>query len=323
MIKTTLFICCCILFLGCKKDSQPDSGATSKDILFPKPLTDFGDSTYRGFKGGLYLNGSNERPNTHTAAGLAIAQSIKPLDNAGKEDLVNGKIVWLSIGMSNTTQETQAFLSLMSTFPDKNPNLFLVDGAVGGQGIDQINNASAPYWNTVNTRLSAGNISPSQVQVIWFLEAEKIPDDTAFATYPNELKDKFKNVMQILKSKFPNLKLCYLSSRIYGGYATTKENPEPYAWYNGWTVKRLIEDQIDGDAALRYLGNNAPSPWLSWGPYTWANGDIPRGDGLVWLRSDFVDDGTHPSISGRQKVAQMLLNFFRNDETSRPWFLKP
>jgi hypothetical protein len=84
----------------------------------------------------------------------------------------------------------------------------------------------------------------------------------------------------------------------------------------------LIESQINGDASLNYVGNNPSSAWLSWGPYLWANGITPRSDGLTWVISDYQSDGTHPSISGRQKVAQMLLQFFSTDETTKPWFLK-
>ncbi len=324
MKKTGLWIayCFCLLSIfSCKKSRTQTGAGNSNGLTVATPLIDFGNATYRGFQGGLYPNGFNERPASHTAAGLAIAQSIRPLNSSGNAD-ASGKIVWLSIGMSNTTQETQAFLSLMETYPDKNPSLALVDGAVGGQGINEINNPAASYWNSVNKRLDASGFSAAQVQVIWFKEAEKFPSDTSFTTYPDALKQKFSSVMQILKSKFPNLKLCYLSSRIYGGYAATPENPEPYAWYSGWTVKRLIADQISGDASLSYQGSNAPAAWLSWGPYAWANGSNPRSDGLLWLRSDFEADGTHPSGQGRQKVAQMLLQFFSTDETTKPWFLK-
>jgi hypothetical protein len=317
-----LIFCWC--FLTCKKDnSNEGNNGNPNEITTATPLIDFGIATYRGFQGGLYPNGSNQRPASHNAAGLAIAQSIKPLNNSGMVDETNGKILWLSIGMSNATQETQAFLSVMQTFADKNPRLVLVDGAEGGEDINSINSATGYYWDTVYNRLTNAGLSPSQVQVIWFKEAEAQPADTAFATYPDALKIKYRSVMQILKIKFPNLKLCYLSDRIYAGYATSRLNPEPFAWYTGWTVKRLISDQISGDAALKYSGNNPSAAWLSWGPYLWAKGATPRSDGLTWLPSDYQSDGTHPSNSGRQKVAQMLLQFFSSDETAKPWFLKP
>ena len=51
-------------------------------------------------------------------------------------------------------------------------------------------------------------------------------------------------VCQILQSKYPNIRICYLSSRIYAGYATTSLNPEPFAYQSGFAVKWLIESQI-------------------------------------------------------------------------------
>jgi hypothetical protein len=313
-----LSLACSVFFLfACNKEHKQveHSGHT--------PLIDFSSGSYRGFQGGLYPNGSNQRPAAHDAAGVAIAQGIKPLSSSGAVDETAGKILWLSIGMSNTTMDSQAFLNLMKTFTDKHPKLLLIDGAKGGQDINIINNSTASYWDTVNKRITSAGLSAAQVQVIWLEEAEASPSDTAFATYPDGLKIKYRSVMQILKSKFANLKLCYLSDRIYAGYATSKLNPEPYAWYTGWTVKRLIADQISGDTSLAFSGSRPSSAWLSWGPYLWANGTTPRSDGLTWVPSDYQSDGTHPSNSGRQKTAQLLLQFFSTDKTTKPWFLKP
>jgi len=313
-----------LLITACRKNQAPPNTPNNAQstITVSKPLMDFTGSFYRGYKGGLY-EGSNQRPASHNTAGLTIAHGIKPLNNSGAVDETIGQIVWLSIGMSNTTMETQAFLSLMQSFPNRHPRLVLMDGAVGGQDINAINNPAATYWNTVMMRLANAGLTAAQVQVIWFKEAEARPTDTAFASYPDALKAKFKSVIQILKTKFPNLKICYLSERIYAGYAATNLNPEPYAWFSGWAVKRLIADQIAADAGLVYSGSNPVAPWLSWGPSLWAKGDSSRSDGLVWLPGDFQSDGTHPSTSGRLKVAQLLLQFFSTDETARPWFLRP
>lgn len=126
-----------------------------------------------------------------------------------------------------------------------------------------------------------------------------------------------------MKTKYQQLKLCYLASRIYAGYATTALNPEPYAYYSGWSCKWLVEDQINGDTNLTYGGSTPKSPWLSWGPYLWADGSTPRVDGTTWdCPADFVGDGTHPSAVGRNKVAMKLNTFFHTDETTKPWFLK-
>jgi hypothetical protein len=286
------------------------------------PLNDLGTGYWNGSQGGLYSNGSNYRTASHNAAGLNIASQIMPLDTSGNIDVANGKIVWLSIGMSNTTQETQAFLPMANSFPGKNPKLVLVDGAQGGQDIDVIINPNANFWTVINQRLATNGLTNRQVQVVWFKQAEAGPNDSAFASYPDSLKLKFKRAIQLIKDKFPRARLCYMSSRIYAGYATTQLNPEPYAWYSGWSVKRLIEDQVNGDTSLTYTGINARAPWLAWGPYLWADGTTPRSDGLTWLcPTDYSSDGTHPSTAGRQKVAQLLLDFFTTDSTTTPWFL--
>ena len=76
----------------------------------------------------------------------------------------------------------------------------------------------------------------------------------------------------------------------------------------------VVVDQRAGDL------NYNSMPWLSWGPYLWADGLVPRSDGLIWERADFEGDGTHPSESREQKVGTMLLDFFASLPYSRCWF---
>src|SRR5262249_19453133 len=123
----------------------------------------------------------------------------------------------------------------------------------------------------------------------------------------------------------PRIRVVYLSSRIYGGYATTPLNPEPYAYESGFAVRWLIQDQITEHGKLNFIAGHGPilAPWLAWGPYLWANGAQPRADGLTWVPEDFSPDGTHPSPQGRDKVAKMLLQFLKTEPTARIWFLRP
>ena len=47
-----------------------------------------------------------------------------------------------------------------------------------------------------------------------------------------------------------------------------------------------------------------------------------KADGFSYAPEDVVGDGTHPSQSGREKVAVQLLNFFTSDANAKPWFVK-
>ncbi|MFC1719189.1 hypothetical protein ACFL6S_36400 [Candidatus Poribacteria bacterium] len=61
-----------------------------------------------------------------------MAQQIRPLDRNGKPS-TDGKIIFLSIGMSNTTQEFQVFKKMADADPEKSTQVVIVDGAQGGQ----------------------------------------------------------------------------------------------------------------------------------------------------------------------------------------------
>ena len=119
------------------------------------------------------------------------------------------------------------------------------------------------------------------------------------------------------------MRIVFLSSRVYGGYASGRLNPEPYAYESAFGVRGLITRQIKGDAALNADAERGVvrAPVLVWGPYLWADGETPRkADGLIWQRTDFGEDGTHPSSQGRRKVAEQLLEFFTNNELGKEVF---
>ncbi len=276
--------------------------------------------------GGLYPSGSNYLPPAHKGAGMHMAAQVQCLDANGNPDVVNGKIVWLSIGMSNTTQETQQFIAQANAYPGKNPRLFLVDGAQGGQTASNISTPGNPnytaFWNTVTTRLANAGVTAKQVQIIWFKEAN-VAGTVDVQVYHDSLVVQIKRIMNEIKLRFPNAKLCYIASRISARYATTTLNPEPYAYYTGWAVKKVIEAQINGDSQLQYAGPLVNSPWLAWGIYMWSDGSMPQATNPnIFLNCpvDFQNDGTHPSVAGAQKVGGWLLNFFSTDSTATSWF---
>ena len=287
------------------------------------PVTDLGAGFYQGVQGGLYPGGSNDRPAAHEAAGVAIANAIGPLDTLGQPDAVNGHVVFVSIGMSNCTQEFSAFVPKSNADPARKANVRTIDCAEGGQTAQILAQPTSAYWDTVATRLRGHGSSPAQVQVVWLKDANANPTG-GFAVNRDSLAAQFFRILQIMKQKLPNVKLAYVTSRIYAGYATTTLNPEPYAYESGFAVKWLIQSQISGDS-LNYdpAKGTVEAPWLSWGPYLWADGLTARSDGLTWACPEFSStDGTHPSTTGRDVVADSLLSFFQNDSTTVPWFTK-
>jgi len=316
----------CFVVAWCLSGGFSRASDCTKTSVGFTPLTDLGAGYYKNQQGGLYPGGSNNRPAAHEAAGINLARTMRPLNAQGQPD-DNSRIVLLSIGMSNTTQEFSTFKPIAESDPSKNPKLTIVDGAQGGMSADRTHDLSLSsaqqFWNTIDTRLQAAGVTSAQVQIAWIKQADISPT-LPFPEDALKLKIELVHIVQILKQRFPNIRLAYCSSRIYAGYASTALNPEPYAYQSGFAVKWLIEDQVNGVADLNDDAGrgNVKAPWLSWGPYLWADGLAPRGDGLTYACSDLADDGTHPAPGGaRSKVAGMLLNFFKSDSTARLWFL--
>jgi hypothetical protein len=207
----------------------------------------------------------------------------------------------------------------------------IVNGAADSAEVPDWTSATSPTYDRIKVaRLAPLGLSENQVEIVWVNLADEkpgvsLPADSADA---NVLLANLGLILRALRVRYPNLRMVFLSSRIYGGYATTDLNPEPYAYESGFSVKWAIESQIN---ELRGLPANTRAgtlnyakrmaPLILWGPYVWADGATPRSDGLAWERADFEEDGTHPSQSGETKVADKLLDFFKNSSYTRCWFV--
>jgi len=325
-------LACCVGTLACGSSSAPPSPTPAAQPTPPAsatgcartsvgltPLTDLGAGSYKGEPGGLYGEGSNVRPAGHETEGRARARAIVPRDRNGLPS-GSGRYALVSVGMSNTTQEFSAFKQLADADLSRDQHLSIVDGAQGGQTAASWSQPGCACWGTLDARLAAAGVSAGQVAAVWL----KLADAGPAGGWPGHavtLRNETETVVRLLAQRFPNLSMVYLSSRIYAGYATSTLNPEPYAYESAFSVRWLITDQIRGSGGLGYSGAEG-IPWLSWGPYLWADGLIPRSDGLTWACSDLSSaDGTHPSSTGQTKVAQQLLTFFSTDSTARLWYL--
>ena len=344
---------------------QTDGSCAAAALFSATPLMDMtAGQNYLGFSGGLYPNNSNSVPATHNTEGLTRAGQIVPLDANGAPSAA-GKIVFLALGMSNGTREFCATAGPTITDPTCNSwsfmgqaaanngvdktKLIMIDGAMNGQGADAWVSDTAVgqsgtniYTQVANIRLTPKGVTEKQVQAIWYKAALKDPTTSltngASADAYQVLTD-FGLAMRAMKKRYPNLKQVFMSNRIYGGYAISTLNPEPYAYENNFAVKWLIEAQINqiangtieshaGD--LNY--KTGVAPWIVWGPNLWASGTTPRSDGLLWNQCDLdPSDYTHPGqptplppaaptcLGAEQKVGTLLLNYFLNSPYAT-WF---
>ncbi len=276
------------------------------------PLTDLGSAQYLDFPGGLYPAGENSPPSAYKEAGVVLGATVQPLDKDGKPS-ASGKIAMISIGMSNTSRQFSEFIRLAEADARKNPNLVMIDAALNGAAATDIAVPFGEYWTHVDRQLQRRQISAAQVQVTW-LKTALARDPRGFPDNARLLQRALRSIVEILRTKFPQLKLVYVSSRTYGGYSESDLSPEPIAYESAFAVKWLIEEHINNPSPDKSI------PWVSWGPYLWANGLTPRSDGLIWERSDFEPDGVHTSAQGALKVARMLLEFFQKDTAANLWF---
>jgi hypothetical protein len=252
---------------------------------------------------------------------VAIGEQIQPLNSSGNPDPVDGKIVLVSIGMSNTRQEFEAFEILAAEDAAINPQMVFVNGSGGGLSSTRWADPNDVAWSDLEEKLENMNVTSQQVQIVWIKLAQ-----TGAGGFPEKaeaLQADLEIVVRLLKARYPSTKIAYFSSRTRAYAYSSGVSPESTAFETGFSVRWLIEKQINGDPDLNYDPANGPvvAPYMSWGPYLWIDGQNPRSDGRIWEQQDLEADCIHPSFRGEQKVAVQLREFFGSDSTSVNWFL--
>ncbi len=338
------------------KDCSKTSISTATGLV--KPLTDMRATEYYPnitdpFRqdGGLYGQGINILPLTHPHMQKAIAATsqIVPRNAAGDPD-PNGKIGFISLGMSNTKYEFDHFKSYPAVIQKKSPQVVLVNGAWQSMVAQRwsgreitcgvpppsggVGGVTDP-WQNFNDKITQAGLTKAQIQAVWMKLTNAYPqscNNNDFADFVNKMYEDMRMIMERLNrpdpanpsvKEYPNLKVIYVSSRIYGGYSQDPLSPEHSAYWSGFAMRKLIQDQMIGDNS----GITYDYPILLWGyngpnatTYLWANGVIPRSDGLTYQCSDLVTDGVHPADGAKIKVTNMLLNFFISDPLAKVWF---
>lgn len=290
------------------------------------PLNDLGTGYFRGHQGGLYPGGVNYPSGNYLQDLSNYSRSIQALDSNGLPS-AKGHIVFIGVGASNPRTEFQAFQSVLDTFQNLNSRLQIVNTCIGGQGVQKMNQLSDNYWKQADKMMDSMGLHNSQVQVAWLETENTASPDSSFPGGPQALLKDIKQLLTMMKQKYPNLKLCYLSARTYSGWVdggTGRGLEYPRDYYNGWSLKWLIDSAIaQTNSGFEYKGSTPSIPMPVYATYNWTNGEDVRNDGFsVDCETDFGGDGLHLSAAGELKMGLELFKFFSRDKQAQTWFLE-
>jgi len=277
-------------------DGAPPGGDTSAP--FPIDRGDDGASTpgtYKGLPLRLVDNG---------------APTVTPVD---------GVVGVVCVGMSNANQECGAFIQSVRGpwAAEVSAQVRVVNCAVGGHAVERwIDPAyDATLWDDcVSRKLGQSGVRADQVRVLWHKAANQFttgPGGVALPAYPDPAADYFafhRNLTAFaarVRSELPSVQAVYTSSRSYGGFAPNPGRGEPLSYEEGHALNAWIAEHPAVDGV-----------WYGWGPYLWAPScasGVTNGSGTCYDRSDYVDDGVHPSDAGRAKIARLLHERFKRE----------
>jgi hypothetical protein len=304
------------------------SVACGQDAAALRPLTDGGFYVRDGkkYECGLYPGGKNDLPKAHRLAGERIAATIRPLDpKTGRPD-DSGRIMAAAIGHSNSSlyflEITNRVKAMIGT-GEIHPRFMLQNACFSGRMCPDWAELCAKGVATVNpdTRMvSLNGISTiyADAQVVFLLTSYNGPTRSwAHDKHPELESMKFEQRTQLMKNDMkriliglmkhcPNLKMAYIGSDTWRG----NSGVEPDTYEEGFAVKALIADQINGDKELACEGDSRKAPWLAWGGYIWEK-DPPR--------TRFVADGVHPTTAGSEFAAERWCQALRANPTTHPW----
>jgi len=305
--------------------AQKNCAVKPSDLI---PLPDLQGKTYRGFAGGLYSNGGNQRPAAHLAEINEQVAKIKPLNTQGQSD-PKGKVVMIGVGASNPRTEFENFKLRCAASSNLNPQLVLVNTCVGGQGVQKMNTPEDNYWQNAASALKSNGLNDQQVQLAWVETDNTQTGDTLFPRAPQQLMEDYRLLLEVLHDKYPNLKVVYFSARAYAGYATPvpggvgKGLLFPRDYLSGWAIKWLIENAAAQKPGFVTKGTQANIPYVTWGSYHWSNASQPRSDGFALdCSTDVGEDGLHLTRLGEEKIGQLMFDYFQQDPTARTWLLQ-
>ena len=297
-----------------------------------KALIDLQTGYYLGYQGGLYPGGKNQMPYAHLSAGMNISRSIMPLDTNGMIDLEDGKMGFICLGASTAGNAFNHFKTVSEMDTTLNPCMKIANCAVGAKGLEIMIDTIANDWywdDDIMGDVEGAGLNRRQVEVAWIMVTSRVDTVLIWPYQPQSVADKYEALMAIMLAKFPNLKEVFISGFYYGGYADPDKEfydmiYEPSSYWNNWSVKFVVQRQIEADPDLKYTYPGRKSAWISWGPPVWADGMRANyKDGLRWnCLEDFNPDGGgyHLTNTGKDKIGELIYQFFKSSSVAADWY---
>ena len=118
------------------------------DTTLLQPLVDLQGDFYLGYQGGLYPGGFNEMPASHADSGIAIAQSLIPINFDGEEDTIYGKTVMLGLGSVSAGKSFNKFITQYNDAGYVDSCVRIINGCIDAFGLEQMidEDADDTYW---------------------------------------------------------------------------------------------------------------------------------------------------------------------------------
>lgn len=283
------------------------------------PVAELHNDTFNGYSGGLYPSG-NRIPKNHFITGMQLADQIVACDTAGVPD-PTGSVGMLILGYSTAAMTGRTFREMHQIMHPLSP-LRIVIGAQGGRDINSMTNIPLRYWDSVEVSIHASGLTRHQVQMAWISTGDIQSYTLPFPDQAEIQTQKYRTLLQIIRMRFPSIKIVFLSDRPYAGYIGTGDPPgpselaEPTAYYHSWAVKWVIGRQINGEQGY----SMETLPFIDWGPVLWTNGTDADETGYSWDCRDAGKGGIHPTSKGRMKEAARAYHYFSQHPYSEKWF---
>lgn len=324
-------------------EAEPDGGVVHEELLedmFPLdcgndstgkiPLNDLGTETYEGFTGGLFKEGNNDAPDIHLDKGIKISNNLKRRNDTGAIDNENGTIMMIGMGASTASDAFNTYRSSMidADWEGVNPCLDVRSVFIGGKDLGDILDPEENYWDKFQDRLEEKEIDPDQVQIVWMMHQSEATTNN-LETYLTYVTGQYKLLLADMLIQMPNLRQVFISGMHYTGYTDPAHERydamvEPKGYWGNLAIRELINMQIDGDPDLDFEGADRKVPYITWGPYFWADGSNERSDGLTWtcdeFRSDPTGGGFHLKEEFQYKESDMLRTFLETDPVASIWY---